>query len=132
MSATLARSRVVLKWSARILSILLVVLFLLFLIGEGVPGSTGLTLIETAMFSALFVVFLGFVLAWIRELAGGILSLAGFIVFLILEGDLEVGVLLSAMALPSILFIISGMLKRREIRNEPIQVASPGNGPLSS
>lgn len=71
----------ILRWAARILGTLLVLLILVFLIGEGTPRPSILTAREKVMFLALGVMLTGLVLAWKWAGIGGLLALAGYLVF---------------------------------------------------
>jgi len=68
-----------LQWTARILGALVVLLFLVFLIGEGPPQPSLLIPIEKLTFAAVFLLLLGLVLAWRWPALGGCLSLTGYL-----------------------------------------------------
>ena len=71
----------ILRWAARILGTLLVLLILMFLIGEGAPRPSMLTARDKLMFLALGVMLTGLVLAWKWAGIGGLLALAGYLLF---------------------------------------------------
>jgi asparagine N-glycosylation enzyme membrane subunit Stt3 len=73
-------------WTARILGTLLVMLFLVFAIGEGLPRPSNLTRREMLMFAATGVMLLGLMVAWRWAAVGGTLALAGYLFLAILSG----------------------------------------------
>jgi len=109
--------QILVKWLARVLSLLSIGVMLLFAFGEG------LNLLRLSGEEAiLFVLFplgvsLGMLVAWWRELAGGILSVACFALFyvvhFILSGGLPRGPFFFLFTLPGLIFLISWMLSRR-------------------
>ena len=76
----------ILRWTARILGTLFVLLILVFAFGEGVPHPSMLTLRDRLMFLALGVMLTGLVLAWKRAGMGGLLALAGYLLFVAIGG----------------------------------------------
>jgi hypothetical protein len=66
-----------LLWTARLLSVLLLALFCVFLVGEGPPPFLKLSVLETIEFSLLLLSLAGLVIAFRREALGGVLGLAG-------------------------------------------------------
>ena len=71
---------VALHWIGRILGVLLVGLFLIFMIGQGF-NPLRLNGTEIALASALFVALAGMLLIWRQELIGGTMVLAGMLAF---------------------------------------------------
>lgn len=71
------------RWAARVIGTLMVALFLFIFTGEALTdgiefsGLLGLSLGEYLEFLAVFVMMVGAVLAWWRELAGGLLCIVG-------------------------------------------------------
>jgi hypothetical protein len=81
---------VVIRWIARIVGALMVVLFVVFFVGESLSGegwfSSGpLTPVEWFEVAALLVMSAGVLLAWRWEAAGGTLSLGGGLAFNVVE-----------------------------------------------
>lgn len=80
-----------LRWAARVVGTLTVALFLFIFSGEVIAdgfefsGLVGLSLGEYLEFVAVFVMMVGAILAWWRELAGGVLCVAGGALFNIVE-----------------------------------------------
>jgi len=70
----------VVRWIARIMGLLIVGLFLLFMMGEGL-NPLRLNGIELPMSGALFLALAGMLLLWWWELLGGVMAVAGMIAF---------------------------------------------------
>ncbi len=106
----------IVKWTARILSILLFAFFLVFAVGEGVHP-TNLTTREMMMFLSLFISFAGMIFGWRRELSGGTLTIAGYICFVAIEGRFPLpgwfNPYFAAIAFIGLLFILAGWLQSR-------------------
>jgi len=69
-----------LRWISRILGLLLVGLFAVFAIGQGFnPFQLGGS--EIALMSVLLVALSGMLVAWRRELLGGVMVIAGMVAF---------------------------------------------------
>jgi hypothetical protein len=83
-------SIIVMRWLARLVGALMVVLFVVFFIGESFSGEglfppARLTLTEWLEIAALLVMSAGALLAWRWEAAGGALSLGGGLAFNVVE-----------------------------------------------
>jgi hypothetical protein len=72
------------RWAARTIGALIVVLFFIMLFAEGLPSD--LTSAEQVMFATLAVMILGVVLAWKWEWLGGLLTFIGFAGFWYTQG----------------------------------------------
>lgn len=113
-------------WIARIASGLAAGLILLIFLGEGIAGGfetlLHLSIRETAMMIAFFAVWLGLVLGWRWELAGGLLTVCGMIAFYLLDyafsGTFPRGPFFLLIAFPSLLFIYCGLETRRSRKPE--------------
>jgi len=72
------------RWSARVLGSLVVVLFAVFAIGQGVnPAKVGGA--EIAQFAMLLVALSGMLVVWRRELLGGVMVVAGMLAFYLIN-----------------------------------------------
>jgi hypothetical protein len=71
----------ILRWAARILGTLFVLLILVFLVGEGPPKPSMLGARDRLMFLALGIMMAGLVLAWRWAGIGGLLALTGYLLF---------------------------------------------------
>lgn len=74
-----------LRFFAHLFSILLIFVVLLLAIGEGFPGQTDLNTRDLLMIFSLLVMLGGLLTAWKREGLGGIMILAGFSIFFIVN-----------------------------------------------
>ncbi len=82
-------------WSARIMGVLLVLLFLTFAAGEGLPNPANLKVNEAFMFLGLLTMVAGILVALKWEGPGAVLIIDGFILFLVVEylssGSIKIG-----------------------------------------
>lgn len=96
-------------WGARIMGLLLVLLFLIFAFGKGMPNLLNLQINEAFMFLALFTMLAGILAAFKWEGVGGILMIDGFILFMVVEyfssGSLEVGGIFYLFPLNGLMFL---------------------------
>ena len=72
------RAAVIGRWTALIFGTLMVLFFLAFFFGEGPPHLSALTTAEQLQFAAIAALFLGLIVAWKWEGAGGLIAVAGF------------------------------------------------------
>ncbi len=104
------------RWTGRILGVALVVVCLAIAIGERMPNPLTQPPAVQVGFLALAALLVGILVACFRESTGAILSLAGWIAFMIVAAHRIRGpsyfVLL--LAAPGILFLISALLRRRQ------------------
>jgi hypothetical protein len=104
------------RWGARIVGALLVGLILLFLVGEGVPRLSSLSLNLVLMFLAELLCLTGFVVLWRWELPGGVLALLGITAFYGLNyaasGRFPGGWVFPLFFVPGILAFTAGLLAR--------------------
>jgi hypothetical protein len=108
------------RWTARLLSALLVGLVLVMFIGVTLDGGfhpLKLKGVEPIQMILFWTACIGMVVAWRWQVIGGALSLGGMILFFAVEfavnGRLPRGLVLHLMMLPGILFLLSGFLSRR-------------------
>ncbi len=108
------------RWIARIIGTLQVVSVVIIAVGEGMPNPLSQTLEVQIGFLALALIIIGILAAWRWELAGGILSLAGWCLFVgSVIGIKRLNVFVSLLALPGILYLISAWLRRHNKRQIP-------------
>ncbi len=127
------RSAKIIRWTARIWSLLILVLILMIFIGptlfpapdldEG--GGTPIALLDVFLLSLFSLATLGLLLAWRWELAGAVLTIASVIVqqltFSIANKMWDDGQLIQAslFVIPAILFLIAwGLAKQAKRRVE--------------
>ena len=83
----------ILNWTARIMGLLIIGFFMLFFVGEGIPDIVNGKGTELLLFLPFMLpVFIGFILAWRKPVAGGWLLIVGaFIVgvYLLFSNDIR-------------------------------------------
>lgn len=105
------------RWSARMTSLLLFGLVMVFVIGHGGPPNPFHPPRPVQLeFSALGLILLGLVIGWVREGVGGLLVLLGLAGFnaveLVVNGRPALGAF-PLFAFPGGLFLLSALLGRR-------------------
>jgi hypothetical protein len=100
-------------WVAGVLGTAIVLLFVMFAIGEGPPAA----LLLNPQTWALLVMLTGFILVWWHDLAGGVTSLFGIGAFYLLN-YLQVerfpgGPVFPLCFLPGVLAVIAWLMRRR-------------------
>ena len=108
------------RWTARLIGTLMVLLIIVIAIGEGMPNPFTQPPAVQIGFLALAMILIGILAGWRWELAGGILSLAGWCLFVgSVVGAKRLNVFISLLALPGILYLISAWLRRQNKRHAP-------------
>jgi hypothetical protein len=104
---------IIFRWIARVVGILLVGLTLTLAIGEGMPNVLTQPLVIQIGFLALALVLLGILFAWRWELVGGIVSLVGWVLFVVAERvHWQHSPFFILLAVPGLLFLGSSFLRR--------------------
>ena len=108
------------RWTARVLSALLVGLVLVMFIGLSIDAGfrpPRLTGVEIAQMIFFWTACIGMVVAWRWQVIGGALSLGGMVLFFAVEfaviGRLAGRLVLYLMLLQGALFVLSSSLSRR-------------------
>ena len=108
---------VLIRWSARLLSIASTAMLLLFVFGEKFEASkvTGRQWLALVFFPLGIVV--GFAVAWWKEALGGGISVVSLLIFylifvLLLRGDLARGAWFLVFAIPGFLFLAADAFSR--------------------
>jgi hypothetical protein len=111
---------VVVRWVARVWSLLSILFVLVFAVGEGIGGGHGpRPTAQEWVGLALWPigVGLGLVLAWYREMLGGAAAVACLAAFcgwnLFLSGHFPRGPFFALVAAPGVLFLLAALLSRR-------------------
>jgi hypothetical protein len=100
------------RWIARVIGAVVIGLTLLIAIGEGVPNLFAQPFVVQIGFLALALLLLGILLAWRCELPGGIVSLAGWILFILAERvNWRHSAFFILLGVPSLLFLGSSFLR---------------------
>lgn len=108
--------RETLKWVARILGAFVVVLIVVFAVGEGVPNPLAQPPAVAASLAAMAAMLAGLLLlAWRWNAAGGLLAVAGFAVFTALNG-FRVNAFLAPAFVAGVLHMIYWATSRRQAR----------------
>jgi hypothetical protein len=111
----LIRLDVGVRWTARVLTVLLVGVVLVIFIGEGL-NPLRLKGIEVLQMALFWTACIGIVLAWRWPVIGGALSLGGMILFVTVELAVTGGFprrhFCYLMLLPGILFLADGFISR--------------------
>jgi hypothetical protein len=111
MNATLLAT--IFRWTARVIGIVMVGLTLIIAIGEGVPNLFTQPFVTQLGFLALTMVLFGILLAWRWELPGGIMSLVGWVLFIVAETvNWQHSLYFICLGAPSLLFLSSYFLRR--------------------
>lgn len=110
---TLRLLATVCRWTGRIIGTLLVLFSLAIAIGEGIPNPLTQPAWAQLIFLALVLIMLGVLIGWRWELAGGILSLAGFCVGIVPLNNSPRGLtwFYFALALPGVAYVTSTRLR---------------------
>lgn len=102
---------IVVRWFARALSVLILIIFIMFAIGQGFgKGPVGTT--EIILFIILLLSFAGIVYSFFDEKIGGLGTLAFGIIFLFVDRHFNFYFLF--IPLTGILFLISWLLSRNK------------------
>jgi len=109
------------RWSARILGTLLVLTLLAFAVGEGMPNPFTQPLRVQLGFAGLGLIMLGMIAGWRWELPGGIVSLAGWGLFVMAVVRFPRGpnVFIYTLAVPAVLYLASALLRHHSQRPSP-------------
>ena len=130
-----------LRWSARLLGALLVGLVFLIAAGEGLPRADQLGAREWSLFLALAAIVFGHLLLWFHAVPGATVGLAGYALFLGIQGDLLSPRLtfIHQLALPSMLALLAAFwsqLRRNagsgHARPSAVAPGSPAHTPLGT
>jgi hypothetical protein len=88
-SSTFALAATGTRWAARALGTFLLLLVLVFTIGEGLPSPASVrtaSATEAVALLAFLLMLVGLALIWKREGLGGAITLSGFLLFLAMNG----------------------------------------------
>jgi hypothetical protein len=112
------------RWAGRTTAILIGALWLTFAIGEGVPNILKQPSGVIWQFASLMVMFAGYAAGWRNERLGGVVSLAGWMAFYVVNvadvGRLP-GPAFALMAVPGVLYLVAWRMARRDLFNNPGQ-----------
>lgn len=106
-----------LRWITRIAGGLLLLLMLAFVIGEGFPHPTTLTVDEQKLFTALFAMAAGIFVAFKWELQGSILTIVGYLFFAFFERKLIIGPVFPFFFIVGVLFLFCWWVDQKRVIN---------------
>ena len=105
------------RWTARVLGALLVLTVLAFAVGEGMPNPLTQPLPVQLGFAGLGLILLGTIAGWRWELPGGIVSLAGWCLFVMaVMRPKGPNLFVCTLALPGVFYLASALLRRHSER----------------
>jgi uncharacterized membrane protein YdbT with pleckstrin-like domain len=106
---------------ARILDSILLLLIIMFFIGEGSPDIKQLTTIELILLAAVLAMILGEIIAWKWEGAGGVCILGGVTLFILTNAltthQVWPGWVFALVGVSGILFIITWIGSKYQLTN---------------
>jgi len=105
----------IVRWIARTTGAILLLIIAAFVIGEGFPNPAALPLNEFIIFVVLTFMEIGVVIAFKWELPGGVLIIAGYLVFALIEKKLIAGPLFPAFFIVGVLFLLCWWMDRKRI-----------------
>lgn len=112
------KSTKVFQTTLRVLSIVALILYILFLFGERVPLGLKATFAETSVYLLFLVFVLGFIVLWKNELIAGIILIVWYgiqwclVLWVWVDGGMTV-ILGFPIAILGVLALIHGLRKRR-------------------
>ena len=104
---------------AHLVSGLTILIFIIFVIGEGLPTLSTLTIFEVIMFVCLTFALIGILVSWRWSLAGCILILMGYIGFVITDKQFNMVSPFSLFPIIMILYALSWFFRR--LFKDPIE-----------
>lgn len=113
------RISLIVRWAARLLGLVIVVLYVLFTVREGIPSPSDLFYSEQLKYAGVLIMILGTLAAWKWEVVGTFITFAGFIVNWIAAGQYPEP-LLGLFPAAGCLYLIAWMLD-----HEPATVEKP-------
>jgi len=104
----------IIRWTARIAGLMLIGLVVLMLFADGPPNPFDLTDKELQLFSAMIIMTVGLVIAYKREILGGLLATGGYIFFAVAEGSLDNGPIFPIFFIIGALYLYCGWKDKKE------------------
>lgn len=111
---------VALRWTARVLTVLLVGMFLWFFLADIAGGGTNpfkLAVLDALRLTFLFMTCIGLMLAWRWPFVGGVISFVGILLYyavdVVVRGSFVNILYFDLMLLAGILFMVCALIKRR-------------------
>jgi hypothetical protein len=104
------------RWTGRILGSFFVLVLLAFAIGEGMPNPLSQPLHVQLGFLGLGLLMVGLLAGWRWDLAGGLISLAGWVLFVVAAMRGRPNSFVLILALPPFLLLASALFSHRNER----------------
>jgi len=104
----------ILRWTARVIGALIVLLIAALAVGEGVPNPLHQPTVVNFSFVALLVMLAGQVTAWWREGTAGALVLGGMAAFAVANHGVKINAVFVPMLLTGVLYLFCGWSARRK------------------
>jgi hypothetical protein len=107
------------RWIARLIGAFVFLVTVYIAIGQGLPNIFAQPVRVQLGFVALALILIGILAGWRWELSGGIISLAGWCLFLlaVLHSPRALNGFIMAMAVPGALYVASALLRRHRERH---------------
>ncbi len=111
----------IIRWTARITSAVTALIIIMFFIGEdyeeGYQPLLNLSLKNSLLMVAFFALWLGLILGWKRELAGGLLTISGlaafYLIYYLFSASFPHGPFFLIFASPGFLYLYLGIACRK-------------------
>jgi hypothetical protein len=107
---------IVARWTARVIGTLLLLLIAQFAIGEGVPNPLHGSVAENLLTVAMLTMIVGQILAWKWEGIGGLLILAAFALFAVVNHGVPMNIVFAPWLLTGLLYLGCWWMKARMAR----------------
>ncbi len=101
----------VLRWTARILGFLVLLLIAAFAVGEGVPNPLAQPPTVNLLFAAFLTMVVGLLVAWKWESTGGILILGGLGLFAVVNHGFRFNLVFGPILAVGLLHLLCGCLR---------------------
>ena len=106
----------VLRWTARILGSVVLLLVAAFAVGEGVPNPLAQPLAVNLLFIAIATMVIGLLVAWKWEVIGGTLILGGLGLFAIVNHGIRFNLVFGPILAVGLLHLLCGILRSWKAR----------------
>ena len=108
----------ILRWTARVLSVPVILFFIASLLGERSAGT--LSLLDWVKLGLWFVIMIGLLLSWKWEIVGSLIVIAAFLIMVILNPVIVTMWAMWVSPVTAVLFLLCGLYFREA---EPMQPA---------
>jgi hypothetical protein len=118
----------ILRWTTRVLGILLLVTIATFVIGEGVPNPLHGSVAENLLTAAFLTMIVAQIAAWKWEGIGGLLIVASFALFVIVNQGVPINELFGLWLLTGLLYLVGWGISRTSSQSRSRPGLGPGSG----